>query len=253
VLLYTGISVIKGIPEPSSQAVVGELTPGWPADEAGLLPGDRIVAVAGEPIENWDDLLAAVHPRAEVETEIVVARVEQEERFTLTPKAIETTIDGESTTIGQIGIGPEVVFRPGSAGEILLSGVYATTNIVTLVAGNIWKLVTLQVSIRDLGGPIMIAKLSGDSARKGIVHLLSFIGFISVNIGCFNLLPIPALDGGHLLILSGEALIRREMPVRARMAVQQAGMLLLLALVVLIVVNDAQRIFGFEWLRSIFH
>ncbi len=251
VILYTGIAAIKGLPEASHEAVVGAILPGWPAETAGLKPGDRIVAIDGIAIATWEDLLAQVHPRGGRETPIVYERDGQRGELTVTPRASKDEQDPQ-TEVGKIGIEPDIVFRSGSAGEVLFAGIYSTANVVALVATSLWKLVTLQVSLRDLGGPLLIAKLSGDSARRGIAHLLGFIALISVNIGCFNLLPIPALDGGHGAIILGEAITRRTMPAKTRMAVQQVGMFLLLALIVLIVVNDADRIFGFAWLKKIF-
>jgi regulator of sigma E protease len=134
----------------------------------------------------------------------------------------------------------------------MLAGVVGTGNVIALVASSLWKLITFQASIRELGGPILIAKLSGESARRGLATLLGFLALISINIGCFNLLPIPALDGAHALIVVSEGVLRRQLPTRAKLAIQQVGMLLILALVVIIVVNDAQRIFGFEWLKRLF-
>jgi len=250
VVLYTGVAAVKGIPEAGTEPVVGELTAGWPAAEAGMLPGDRILAIDGEAKIAWEEILRRIQPRAGSETTLVYERGGERLEARLTPRSAPG-VEGAGE-VGKIGIGPEIVFRAGSIPEVLASGLVGTAAIVALVAENVWSLVTLQVSVRDLGGPILIAKLSGESARRGIAHLLSFIAFISINIGCFNLLPVPALDGGHALILIGEAVTRRTMPVRARMAVQQAGMLMLLALVVVIVFNDAQRVFGFEWLKKIF-
>jgi regulator of sigma E protease len=252
VLVYTGIAATKGIAEPSESPVIGELTSGWPAEQAGLQPGDRVVAIDGTPIATWNDILEQIRPRGGRETAFTYAREGQQLEAMLTPRLVADDGGEAAGQVGKIGIAPEIVFRAGSVGEVLLSGVVGTANIVALVGVSVWKLVTLQVSVRDLGGPLLIAKLSGDSARQGIAHFLSFIAFISINIGCFNLLPIPALDGGHALIITGEAITRRTMPTRARLALQQVGMLLLLALVVVIVINDAHRIFGFEWLKRIF-
>ncbi|MFH1144497.1 MAG: RIP metalloprotease RseP [Candidatus Eisenbacteria bacterium] len=252
VLIYTGITAVKGVPEPSGEPVVGELTPGWPAEVAGLRPGDRIVSVGGASIESWDDLLAQIHPRAGELLQVRYLRDGETQEVLLTPRAESTEIDGETREVGFIGIGYEIVFRPAAVDEVLLSGVYGTANVVALVATNLWKLVSLQVSIRELGGPLIIAKMSGESARRGLVYLASFIALISINIGVLNLLPIPALDGGHIMIILGEGIARRQMPVRGRMALQQVGMLLLLALIVLVLVNDVQRIVDFTRLKQIF-
>jgi regulator of sigma E protease len=252
VLIYTGIAAVKGLAEPSPEAVVGDLTPGWPAEEAGLKPGDRIVELDGAPIGTWGDLLNEIRPRAGQELLIRYLRDGQPGELRVTPRAQTTEVDGETHEWGLIGIGPEYVFRRGSVDEVLLYGVRSTASIVGLVAGNLWKLVTLKVSIRELGGPLIIAKMSGESARRGLIYLASFIALISINIGCLNLLPIPALDGGHMFIIASEGIARRPMPVKARLAVQQVGMFLLLALIVLVLVNDVQRIVDFSRLKQLF-
>jgi len=252
VIVYTGIAALKGIPEASTEPVVGELTAGWPAEVAGLLPGDRIFEINGQPIESWNDLLGQIHPRPGEEILVRYRRGGEEREVTLTPRAQASEVDGQKSERGLIGIGPEVRFRPGSASEVLFSGVIGTASLVGLVAENLWKLVTLRVSVRELGGPLIIAKMSGESARRGFVYLASFIALISINIGCLNLLPIPALDGGHLLIIVGEGITRRQMPVRIRLAIQQVGMFLLLALIVLVLVNDVQRVVNLSWLKDIF-
>lgn len=251
VFIYTGIAAFKGLPEASGEPLVGEMNPGWPAETAGLQIGDRIVRIEDVEIRTWDDLLAQIHPRPETPMRLVYQRDGAEQEVTLTPRRSTVRVEGKDEGIGQIGIGPEIVYRPASAGQVLLAGFVGTGNVVALVGTSLWKLVTAQASIKELGGPILIAKLSGESARRGAATLLSFLALISINIGCFNLLPIPALDGAHAIIYACEGVLRRQLPTRAKLAIQQVGMLLILALVVVIVVNDAQRIFGFEWLKKL--
>lgn len=251
VVLYTGIAAFKGLPEASGEPVVGEMNPGWPAEKAGLQLGDRIVGIEGVEIRTWDDLLAQIHPRAETPMRVVYRRDGVDQEVTLSPRRSMVRVDGKEQGIGQIGIGPEILYRPAGVSEVLLAGFVGTGNVIALVASSLWKLVTAQASIRELGGPILIAKLSGESARHGLATLLGFLALISINIGCFNLLPIPALDGAHAVIVASEGVLRRQLPTRAKLAIQQVGMVLILALVVIIVVNDAQRIFGFEWVKRL--
>jgi regulator of sigma E protease len=253
VVLYTGIAAVKGLPEASREPVVGEVNPpGWPAEKAGLRPGDRIVSIEGVAIGSWDDILAQIHPRAERATRIVYRRDGADQEAVLTPKGSAVEIDGQTRTVGKIGIGPDIVYRPAGAGRVLLAGFVGTGRVVALVASSLWKLATLQVSIKELGGPLMIAKLSGDSARQGVAELLGFIALISINIGFFNLLPIPALDGGHAFLVTAEGITRRQIPTRAKLMIQQVGMVLILGLIALVLVNDAQRIFDFAWLKRVF-
>jgi regulator of sigma E protease len=253
VVVYTGVATFKGLPEPSSAAVVGQIVPGWPAEKAGLQPGDNIVAVNGMPTKDWSDLLDQIHPRAGEKTEIRYVRAGETHQVELVPQAQKMEIQGHTEELGLIGISPEVIFRRAAPIETVIWGATQTGDLIVLVATNLWKLATLKVSIRELGGPIIIAKLSGESAREGLVYLASFIAMISINIGILNLLPIPALDGGHLMIIAGEGIARRRMSLKARLALQQAGMILLLLLIFFVIFNDVQRVFGLTTrLRSLF-
>ncbi len=251
VVLYTLIAAVEGIPEPAGP-VVGGISPGSPAEEAGLLVGDRILSIDGVPIETWEDLTANVHPKPEQEVRVVLARGTDTLEVALTTMRRKMKLDGEVREVGLMGIAQMMRYRPATAGEIATAGFVGTWNVVRTVGEALWRLMSGEASLKDLGGPVMIAKLSGESAKAGPMALISFIAFISVNIGCLNLLPIPALDGGHAAILLLEAVLRREVPTRAKLIAQQVGMLLLLALIVAIFFNDLKRIFGFEWLTRIF-
>ncbi len=256
ILIYTGVAIVKGVPEPQTleQALVGAVSQNSPADEAGLESGDRIIAIDGTPIETWDDLTTAIQPHPEEEIRIVFEREGVTQEVPITPERKTIREEGQEREVGQIGIAPQytITFRPASTGEILTTGVRTTLFTIEQVAQSVAKLVTGQASLRELGGPLLIAKLSGETAKQGMSTFLAFIAFISINIGCLNLLPVPALDGGHALIILIESAIRRELSVRVKMALQQAGMILLLALIVFIIWNDANRIFDFSWVRNIF-
>ncbi|MCK4304257.1 MAG: RIP metalloprotease RseP [Candidatus Eisenbacteria sp.] len=251
-LLYTGITAVKGIPEPSSAAFIGGVAPGMPADMAGLQVGDCITGIGGEAVGTWDELIDGIHPRVEEEILVSYEREGKAAHVTLTTKRHEIEVNGEWQEVGLIGISARFDFRPATVEEVLLSGVVGTVRVIGLVGGSIKMLVTGRASVKDLGGPVLIAKMSGDSAREGAAHFLSFIAFISVNIGCLNLLPIPALDGGHAVIILGEAIIRRELPTKIKLGLQYAGMLFLMCLILFIVWNDVQRVFGLEWIKGLF-
>ncbi len=250
-LLYTGITAFKGIPE-AEGPIVGAVSPATPAEQAGLEAGDRIVSIDGESLDTWEDLLNAVHPRPEEELTLVYERAGEPHEATVTTLSQQIEIDGEWQAVGLIGISPQVTYRPATASEVLSSGVRGTGQVINMVKTSLSMLFTGRASVKDLGGPVLIAKMSGDSAREGLAHFLAFIAFISVNIGCLNLLPVPALDGGHALIILTEAGIRRPLPNRLKIALQQVGMLLLLGLILFIIWNDVQKVFGFEWLQKIF-
>ena len=250
-LLNTGITAVKGVPE-ADGPFVGGVSPSMPAEEIGLEIGDRIVSVDGALLDTWDDLLNAIHPRPAEELTLVYERDGTLTEVQVTTLSHQAEVDGEWQEVGLIGIGPRVTYRPATGNEILLSGVRGTGMVINMVKTSLTMLFSGRASVRDLGGPVLIAKMSGDSAREGMAHFLAFIAFISVNIGCLNLLPVPALDGGHAVIILAEAAIRRPLPNRLKIALQQVGMLLLLGLIIFIIWNDVQKVFGFEWLQRIF-
>ena len=100
-----------------------------------------------------------------------------------------------------------------------------------------------EASMKEIGGPILIAQLAGESARAGMIALLSFTAIISINLAFINILPIPGLDGGHILLVTLEAITRRQLPLKVRMVIQQAGMAMLLLLIIVVIYNDLSRIF----------
>ena len=100
-----------------------------------------------------------------------------------------------------------------------------------------------EASMKEIGGPILIAQLAGESARAGMIALLSFTAIISINLAFINILPIPGLDGGHILLVTLEAITRRQFSLKVRMVIQQAGMAMLLLLIIVVIYNDLSRIF----------
>jgi regulator of sigma E protease len=243
VVLYTVIAGFWGVGTPSPEPVLGGLREGMPAAAAGLEPGDRVLAVQGEPVADWEALAGAIHRRPGETVELAVRREGRPDtlRLRLTPQA---SLHPEKGEVGLIGIEPEVVVeRVGPLGAVA-AGVSRTGAEVVTAYQTIRALVTGQAGLKDLGGPILIAQMSGQSARGGLVVFLSFLAFISVNIGFLNILPIPVLDGGHLVYIGIEAAIRRPLPVKLKLWVQQAGMILLLLVMVLVMKNDVLRLIG---------
>ena len=251
VLIYTGITAVRGVAEPD-MTFIGNVSSGDPAAEAGLQAGDRILVINGVTVGNWDEMVAEIYAQPEQELLISYERDGEPYDVALTSLCRMAEVDGEIAEVGLIGINPQLTYRPATPGEITTSGFLGTAWVVKMVWMSITMLVSGDASIRDLGGPMLIAKMSGESARQGMTAFLGFIAFVSVNIGCLNLLPIPALDGGHVLIILTEGVIRRELPVRFKLALQQVGMVALFALIVFIIINDAERIFGFAWIKSLF-
>ncbi|MBD3337100.1 MAG: RIP metalloprotease RseP [Candidatus Eisenbacteria bacterium] len=239
-LIYTFVIGVRGIGEPGP-AVVGAVHSGLPAEEAGFEAGDRIVSIEGQSIEGWEDLVAIIHNRAEQETQITVQRDDETFQITATPRKGQVPVDGDFKEVGLLGIEAEPVFRSVGPLEAISAGWQSTAGAFKIVITSIRLLVSGKASVKDLSGPIGIAKMSAQAAESGALSLLAFVAFISINIGFLNILPIPALDGGHLLVVLWEGLTRRPLSTRVKLAIQQVGMVLLLALMVLIIINDLTK------------
>lgn len=228
---YTGLS-------PEMPAVVGSVSPGSPAEEAGLQAGDRIVSINGEPVVHWTQMAEIIRAHPEEPLLFEILRAEQTLSITIRPKR------DPDTNTGLVGIvqREETVFKRYDFWSSVKNGfrdIYQSFLLTFYVLG---KLLTGGLSIKTLGGPILIAKMTGDAARVGISSLISFVAFLSLQLGILNLLPIPVLDGGHVLFLCLETLMRRPLNVKIREAAQQVGFVLLLLLILVISYNDILRV-----------
>ncbi len=240
-LIYASVAGIWGAYEAEPEAVIGGLHPDYPAAQAGLKPGDRILAVDGLAVESWEAMALKIHDYPGRPIELVAERRGDTLSVELVPLTVVQPGLGE---IGLVGIEPNYVLRPVSAlGEMVRIGVLETMAGIRLAWRTIASFVSGEATLRDIGGPIFIAQLSGESARSGLFSFLRFIAFISINIAFINILPIPVLDGGHLVYVMIESAIRRPIPTRVKLWTQQAGMILLLVLMVFIMRNDILRIF----------
>jgi regulator of sigma E protease len=230
------------------EARVGTVDPGSPAEAAGLAPGDLIVKVDADTVRFWDELTGLVRPRPAQTVILTVVRGDSAAEVPITTAGVtdRDPMTGESIRVGRLGIFVaealrEVEFTPLGA---VAEGWRQMTGGVRLVLVTVRGLVLGQVSPKELGGPIVIGQLSGRMARAGLIPFLNFMAFISINLAVFNLLPIPVLDGGHLVFLVLEGVRGRPVPVSWRLRLTQVGMFLLMVLVVLVVYNDVLRLLG---------
>ena len=234
--------------QPDIDAVVGAFTDGSTAEKAGLLVDDEIIAANDQPVTNFAELVAIVHPNAGNAIDFVVRRNGQQQTLTVTPKATEHN----GQTIGLIGIAPN---RPTEAYERLNVKVQhpplqalgkafqRTYDMTTLTLQMLVKLVVGEASLDNISGPISIAQFAGQSASVGLDHYINFIALISLSLAVLNLMPIPMLDGGHLVYFAVEGVTGRPVSERIQIWGQQIGILLLGALMFLAFYNDIGRIF----------
>jgi len=219
-------------------ALVGGVSPGMPAEEAGLKAGDRIVSINGMPTRYWGQMAEIIRAHPEEPLRIEVER--DGETFSVTASP---TTDPETGT-GLLGVAyqEETVFKRYGLRKSLQNGVRDVGQSFVLTFYVLGKLFTGGLSIKTLGGPILIAKMTGDAARVGLSSLLSFVAFLSLQLGILNLLPIPVLDGGHVMFLTMEAVLRRPVNIKIREAAQQVGFILLLVFILIISYNDIRRV-----------
>lgn len=229
-------------------AVIDSVVPGAPAALAGLMGGDRIVGINGHPIRAWDEVLDEVAPVTSGTLRLEVQRGDS--RFTkeLTPQTAEVDdpVTGAKKTVGRIGIkvrAATVNEKLGLVGAMTAGG-DATWRMAKSVASVLGGLASGQVSAKNLGGPIQIARTSVQAAKSGPETLWSLIAFLSLNIAILNLVPIPVLDGGQILIVLAERVKGSAFSARVREGFARVGVLAVLALIVLVTFNDLRNLFS---------
>ncbi len=219
--------------------VVGILNAGYPAEKAGLQVGDQIVAINDKPIKTWHDLTDIIHAHAD--SAMLFEWRRGEEKFSAIITPIKERKGGKE--IGLIGISfPVQEMKMNLLGSVV-HGFNYCVQITQMTYFYVKLVIKGEESFKNaFGGPIMIAKLAKDSAQEGEANFLAFIAFLSLNLGLLNLLPIPVLDGGHIVFLVIEGIIRRPLPEKAKLIVQQVGMVILIAFMLFVIVNDIGRL-----------
>jgi regulator of sigma E protease len=244
VIIFFGIFFTSGtfVLKPS----VGSVKQGSPAFAAGLEKGDLITAINESAINSWDEMAEIINASKGEKIKLAVRRGESSQKFSLAPELVTTkNIFGEDAQRYIIGItaSGETYSKELNLFQAFSESMIQTYRVTELMVVIIAKLITGDISTDTLGGPIMIAQMAGDSAKAGIGSLISFIALISVNLAIINLLPIPVLDGGHLLFFSIEAVKGRPVSIKVREIAQQIGLFLLILLMILVFYNDISRIF----------
>ncbi len=242
-ILIAGFAAFLGLPEGSR--VIEKVFDNTPAQEAGLLAGDRIDVINGVVMEKWAQVQDTIQKAPEQRLEIEVLREGGEKVIvSIVPESHTAKgLDGKDITIGRIGITPGFTIKNYSLIGAVFKGFQWTWDITTLTIWGISKLITRDIAADQIAGPIGIMQMAGQAAQSGFVNLLLFIAIISVNLGILNLLPIPVLDGGHIFFFSVEALTGSPIKVKYMEIAQQVGIFMLLSLMVLAFYNDIVRLF----------
>jgi regulator of sigma E protease len=243
IFAYAGINYYR-----SWVPLIGAVVEGSPAEEAGLQAGDLVTAVDGQEVDMWVEFRGQVSQRPGEQVTLGVLRDDQEiELLSRIERAVVIdSVSGDSLVYGQIGVYHDTINagRALGLGGSLVAGTRRSFELTWLILRFVGRLVTGAESARDIGGPILIGQLSGQAARAGVMYLINFMAFLSVNLAVLNLLPIPILDGGHLVFLAIEAVRGRAVSLQMRARLSQVGFLLILAIMVWAITSDVLRATG---------
>ncbi len=220
--------------------VVETLISGGAAERAGIQAGDRILAVNGAPIASWEELVKAIRASPGVALELTIRRSSGERlNLRITPEVAQE----KGTAIGKIGVGPFIDVRY-PVGTALWQGAKKTWDMSLFTLEMLGRMVIGEVSLKNLSGPITIADYAGQSALMGWMAYVSFIALISISLGVLNLLPVPILDGGHLMYYVAEMIRGKPVSDRALEIGQRIGMVVLFSLMAFAIYNDIYRLVG---------
>jgi regulator of sigma E protease len=233
-----------GVNLPIDAPTIGGVVPNLPAQKAGLERGDEVLSVSGSAVKTWEELAKQIQQSQGQETRLSVKKAKdgQTVELVVKPELRDDPMGG--STKYAIGITPDSRQEAVSFTQAVQLGAQETWSWTKLIAGSLVKLVRGEVSAKELGGPILIAQVAGQQARLGLDYLLRFAAIINVNLAVFNLLPIPVLDGGHLLFFSIEMLLGRPLSMRSREMAWRVGFLVIVMLIVLVFYNDIARLVG---------
>lgn len=229
--------------EPALEPVVGDAQAGGTAEAAGLEQGDVILSIAGRDIPSWQALPSTIQDLANQEVEITYLRAGEEHTVTATMGSRTAVVGADTSEVGFLGVSPQIeTERVGPIGAAVYGfneAVYWTKFTAVFIA----EIFTGDVTPKAVGGPILITTMSGEVARAGLDSFLNLMALLSINLAIINLLPIPILDGGHLMFLGIEAVRGRRLSAKTKERAVQFGFLIIIAIMVFALGNDILRLF----------
>jgi regulator of sigma E protease len=235
---------------PVGSTAIATVVEGSAAARAGLLPGDEILALDGQPVSRFEEVQRHIQARPGTPVQVTIRREGAERSITAVPEARPAGEGGRSTGMLGVAAGAPKLERldPASA---LIAGVTYTGEVTWQTLAGVWQMIAGERGTEELGGPLRIAQLSGQVAELGLASLVSFMAILSVNLALINLFPIPVLDGGHLMFYAAEALRGRPLPPRAQEIGFRAGFALLITLFVFATWNDLANLGVVRWVAGL--
>jgi len=240
--------------------VIGQIQKDSPASAAGLLPGDRILSIDGKPVKVFSEIKEAIVASSS-DLNFSIERQDANGMKTalnvlVHPQTVERTdIFGKKATDRVIGFMPDgavAVREQYGLGEAIMKAAVFEWNYIVLTHKAIFYLVTGQMSAKNLAGPVGIVKMSGEAAKQGWTQLIFLAAILSIALGVFNLLPFPALDGGHLVFLLIEAVTKKPVSLKIQERAATVGFILLMGLMVIVFYNDLVNLSVFEKIKNLF-
>jgi regulator of sigma E protease len=246
VLVFWLMFVSVGMPDLMDSTKIGQINPGSAAERAGLKQDDIVLSINGKEMKVWEQVSETIRTSGGKPVELRIRRGSEELTIAATPvRDIVKNIFGEPTEeryLLGMSRSEEVVYKKVSLLESVKLALEHTWSMIVLTIMGLVKMLQRVIPASELGGPIRIAEIAGEQFKAGWINLIHFTGLLSVNLGILNLLPIPILDGGHLVFLGIEAIRRKPMGEMALMRAQQVGMALLGTLMIFVFYNDIARL-----------
>ncbi len=235
VVLFASIFFVVGIDTPSSEPILGKILADKPAAQAGLLTGDQVVSINGTPIMNWKDFVSTIQNSPDKQLIIRVQRNGSMVEAEVIPK-----FDAKANK-AIVGVMPQIDhYNPGALESVTLA-IDRTISIIGGMVISLGQMITGRIAA-DVAGPIGVAQMTGEVAQMGLIPLMQFAAFLSLNLGIINLLPVPMLDGGHLVALAIEGIRGKPMSAQKMRIIQMIGFILLMMIMFLATFKDIARL-----------
>lgn len=244
-LAFFIFSVVFIAGSPTLTSTVGKVMPDYPAAEAGMMEGDKILKINDKQVNYWDDVTSIIHTNKETHLGLIIERDGEVMSLAVRPQSQEmNTIFGSKKKVGLIGIMPanDIVYVKYGVIKSFYMGAQKLFNLTYVTYRALWASATGAIPFKEsVTGPIGIFYITGAAARMGLVYLLQLMGVISASLAIFNLLPLPILDGGHLLFLVIEKIRRRPLSYKVQDNITQVGFILIIGMMLFVFYNDFTR------------